>query len=157
METQTSSVTKDAERFIQTQRSPNAYVVLLGLNVFDLVGLMKVIEKGLPWKSFMRLVRNIGLPAEQVAEVISVPKRTLARRKVDGRFRPDESDRLLRAARVFSAALRLYGGDRRSAAEWLSYPNWALGGISPLVFAQTEIGAQEVEHLVGRIEHGIFS
>jgi putative toxin-antitoxin system antitoxin component (TIGR02293 family) len=150
--------TKDLQRLIRERRAiPHAYVILLGLNVFDVSAILKAIDRGLPWKAFTRFVRNTGLPPESVAELVGVPRRTLARRKSEGRFRSDESDRLLRAARIFSSALDLYGGNREAAAAWLSHPNWALGGSSPLEFARTEIGAKEVEHLVGRIQHGIVS
>lgn len=158
METQT----KDVERFGQLTRKsnvgpPRAYVVLLGLNFFDLPSLRKTIEKGLPWKAFERLVRNMGIPAESVAVMIDVPRRTLARRKAEGRFKPDESDRLLRAARVFGSALRLFDGNRDAAGEWLTELNMALGGVSPLEFARSDIGAEEVVHLVGRIQYGVYS
>jgi uncharacterized protein (DUF2384 family) len=33
----------------------------------------------------------------------------------------------------------------------------ALGWRTPIDFAQTEPGAREVENLIGRIEHGVFS
>lgn len=158
MEIQTSTITKDAEKFLQTKKnSPNAYVVLLGLKVFDVTGLLKTVEKGLPWTAFTRFMRNSGLSPEQVAELVDIPRRTLARRKAEGRFHADESDRLLRAARVYSRALDLYAGDREAAADWFTYPNWALGRVSPLQFARTGIGAEYVENLVGQIEHGIFS
>lgn len=158
METPAESSTKDIQRLNRERKTiPNAYVVLVGLNVFDVPTLLKAIQRGLPWKAFERLVRNTGLSPEAIAELIGVPRRTLARRKIEGRFRADESDRLLRAARIFASALDLYGGKREPAAEWLAHPNWALGGISPLQFATTEIGAKEVEHLVGRIQHGIVS
>jgi putative toxin-antitoxin system antitoxin component (TIGR02293 family) len=158
METQASGVTSDGERFIRTQKSsPNAYVVLLGLKTFDVKGLVRAVEKGLKWNAFARFMRNSGLSGEQVAELIGIPRRTLARRKVQGRFQSVESDRLLRAARLFSGALDLYAGRRDAACEFFTAPNWALGGASPFEFAQTEIGAQEVENLFGQIEWGIFS
>lgn len=158
MDTQTSGITRDGETFLRTQKtSPHAYVVLLGLKVFDVKGLLKAVDKGLPWNAFTRFVRNSGMSSEQVAELLGVPRRTLARRKAEGRFHADESDRLMRAARVFSRALDLYAGNRDAAAEWFTYPNWALGGESPLQFARTEIGADYVDNLVGQIEYGIFS
>jgi len=118
---------------------------------------MKAVQKGLPWKAFERLARNMNLPQEQIAEMIAVPRRTLARRKAEKRFQPDESDRLLRIARVFAKTLRVFDGDRDAATEWLTELNIALGGVTPLSYTQTEIGAIEVEHLIGRIEHGVFS
>ena len=83
--------------------------------------------------------------------------RTLDRRKREGHLLPEESDRLLRVSRVFGKALELFEGDPKSAREWLSAPQTALGGAVPLDMARTDIGALEVEALAGRLEHGVFS
>lgn len=160
MDTQTARTTRDLERFSKIRRkpaTPRGYVVLLGLDYFDLPSLLEAIEAGFTWKTFERLVKNIGLPAEHVADVIGIPRRTLARRKVEERLKPDESDRLLRLARVLGSALDLFDGDREAAVGWLTDVNVALGGVSPLEFARTEIGAGEVENLVGQIQHGIIA
>src|SRR5258706_218900 len=69
----------------------------------------------------------------------------------------DESERLLRIATVFEKAVDLFEGDLVSARRWLSTPKKALGGETPLSFARTEIGGREVEALIGRLEHGVFS
>lgn len=161
MDTTPDPVTKDVARYRQflhgKSPGPHAYVVLLGLHAFDAPSVLQAIEKGLPWKSFERFVKNIGLPAEQVADVIGIPKRTLARRKIEGSLKSDESDRLVRLARVFAKALHLFDGDRESATLWLTDVNIALGRVAPLDYARTELGADEVETLVDRIEYGIFS
>lgn len=153
--------TKDVARYQAFLKhgtpGPHAYTVLLGLDYFDLPNVMKAVQKGFPWKTFARLAHNMNIPEEQIAEMIGVPRRTLARRKAEKRFQPDESDRLLRIARVFAKTLRLFDGDRDAATEWLTELNRALGNVAPLDFARTEVGAVEVEHLIGRIEHGIFS
>jgi putative toxin-antitoxin system antitoxin component (TIGR02293 family) len=47
--------------------------------------------------------------------------------------------------------------DAEAAQQWLKTPARALGFESPLHFAETEAGAREVENLLGRIEHGVFS
>jgi putative toxin-antitoxin system antitoxin component (TIGR02293 family) len=51
----------------------------------------------------------------------------------------------------------LFEGDRDAAVEWLTTPQTALGDRVPLDLARTEIGAREVERLVGRLDHGVFS
>jgi putative toxin-antitoxin system antitoxin component (TIGR02293 family) len=99
----------------RTARPPRDYIVLPGLDFFDLPSLLAAIEKGFPFRTFERFVKTIGLPAERVAEVIGLPRRTLARRKIEGKLKADESDRLLRLARVCGAALDLYSGDREAA------------------------------------------
>jgi len=156
-----NETTKDVERYRKFLHGklpgPHAYVVLLGLDFFDLPSVLAAIEKGLPWKAFERFVKNIGLPAEHVADVVGIPRRTLARRKIEGRLKPDESARLVRIARVFAKSLHLFDGDREGARLWLTDINVALGRIAPLDFARTDLGAEEVEALVDRIEYGIFS
>jgi putative toxin-antitoxin system antitoxin component (TIGR02293 family) len=154
------AATKDVDRFRDLRRlpaTPRAYVVLLGMNEFDLPSLLKAIDRGFTWKTFERLVKNLGLSEEAVGDVIGIPRRTLARRKIEARLKPDESDRLLRLARVFGSALDLFDGDRDAATAWLTDVNTALGGVAPLHFARTEIGAGEVENLVGQIQYGIMS
>lgn len=155
------SSTKDLDRFRQCLRrgrpGPHAYVILLGLDTFDPPDLLRAVKKGFAYRTFDRFRHNTCLPFERVLDLISMPRRTLTRRKHEGRFLPDESDRLLRASRVFGKALELFEGDRDAAAEWLASAQPALGGSVPLDLAKSEVGTLEVERLVGRLEHGVFS
>lgn len=145
-------------RFLKTgMPGEHAYVVLLGLSAFDYPSIIEQIEKGLPYPSFERFQKNTGFTSEQLGELVQVPRRTLARRKTEGRFSTDESDRLVRAARVYGKALHFFGGDPVEATGWLTSVRRALGGVTPLDLARTGIGAQEVENLIGRLEHGVFS
>jgi putative toxin-antitoxin system antitoxin component (TIGR02293 family) len=132
-------------------------VILLGLETFDPLDLLRAVKKGLSYRTFERFRRNTSLSFERVTNLIDVPRRTMTRRKREGRLLPDESDRLLRAARLFGKTLELFEGDRDAATEWLTTPQPALGGTIPLDLARTEVGAQEVERLVGRLEHGVFA
>jgi putative toxin-antitoxin system antitoxin component (TIGR02293 family) len=51
----------------------------------------------------------------------------------------------------------LFEGDANAARQWLTAPQPALGGSTPGDYAATELGAREVENLIGRLEHGIPS
>jgi putative toxin-antitoxin system antitoxin component (TIGR02293 family) len=53
--------------------------------------------------------------------------------------------------------MELFEGGVAEAREWLTAPQPALGGRIPLEFARTQVGAAEVESLVGRLEQGIPS
>ena len=112
---------------------------------------------GFSYDAFEQLRENAGLSADDVAAWLQLAPRTLTRRKQQRSFAPDESDRILRAARVLRRAIELFDGDREAAAEWLKTPQRALAGIAPLDVARTEVGARDVENLIGRIEHGVFS
>ena len=63
----------------------------------------------------------------------------MTRRKRERRLHADESDRLLRASRMFGKALALFEGDRDAANEWLATAQPALGGTAPLDLASSEV------------------
>jgi len=115
---------------------------------------VEAIREGLPAEALSWLKENLDLTAEELAGVIHVSRRTMSRRKKEGRLKPDESERALRLIRLYRRAVEVLGG-RTEATGWLREENFALGGETPLEFADTEPGARRVEHLLGQIEHGI--
>ena len=48
-------------------------------------------------------------------------------------------------------------GDAADARLWLGSPQVGLGGAVPLDYAETEVGAREVEDLLGRIDHNVYA
>lgn len=60
-------------------------------------------------------------------------------------------------SRMFGRAIELFDGDRNAAYKWMSSRLPALGGATPMDAAKTEPGASDVENLIGRIEHGVYS
>jgi putative toxin-antitoxin system antitoxin component (TIGR02293 family) len=80
----------------------------------------------------------------------------VARRKKEERLRADESDRLFRVARIAVQATEVLGSVEK-ASRWLHRPNLALGDQAPLKLLDTDIGARQVEEILGRIEHGVYS
>lgn len=135
----------------------HAYVALLGLSDFDPVKLLRAVARGLPVHAFERLQRNLGVSQARLAALVGVAERTLTRRRDGGRLSPEESDRLLRTARVFGRALELFDADAAAARAWLGSPQPALGGAVPFEIATTDVGAREVETALGRVEHGVFA
>ena len=142
---------------VRRSRGPNAYVVLLGLRSFDTPTLHKKVEQGFAFGALLKILKLMALPLQVLADVLSIPPRTLQRRKAAGRLEPDESDRLLRLSRIYGKAIELFEGDNPAALQWLRSPLTALGGASPLAMSKTEPGAQEVERLISRLEYGVFS
>ncbi len=133
------------------------YLSLLGLRSFDTASLLKRLDEGLSYAAFERLKRRLKVSSQELADAALITHRTLARRKKAGRMQPDESDRLVRLARVFSRAIELFEGDSEGAQAWMMRPNRAFGEVSPFEMVRTDVGAREVENLIGRIEHGVIS
>jgi len=143
---------------LAVQRSEgHPYMALLGMRTLDTQGLHEKVRRGLPFQVFQRFVRLTELSPHTLAAILLIPARTLPRRKAQRRLQPDESDRLLRLARIYGKAIELFESDSQAAMRWLRGPVVALGGAAPLALCQTEPGALEVEHLIGRFQHGVFS
>lgn len=119
-------------------------------------GLVQAVEAGLPVGELEVLRTGLGLPMEQLASRLGISKATLHRRKRTGRLGPEESGRVLRLARLTGRAVEVLES-KENARAWLSSPQMGLGGAVPLDYAETEIGAREVEDLLGRIEYGVYS
>jgi putative toxin-antitoxin system antitoxin component (TIGR02293 family) len=138
-------------------RIPEIEFELLGMEEMGTNELVRRVGEGFPYEVVETFRKNVGLSANEVAELVQVNPRTLSRRKREGRLHADESDRVLRLSRVYGRALGLFGGDLERARHWLSTPKVALGGESPLDYSRVDVGAQEVVELIGRIEHGVPS
>lgn len=129
----------------------------LRLDLGNSFSLIKKIRTGLRVGIIDDLARLLGLPTKRIMLVIAISPRALARRKVEGRLHKFESERAVCIALMLSKAARLYSGDVSRAAMWISRPNRALGGESPLDLADTSAGYHEVCDLIMRIEHGVVS
>ena len=140
-----------------TASGQHEYLSLLGLRSFDTASLLKRLEEGLSYAAFERLKTRLDVTSHELADAALITHRTLARRKKEGRFGPGESDRLVRLSRVFARAIELFEGDVEGARSWLMQPVLGLGNAVPFELARTEVGAREVENLIGRIEHGVIS
>ena len=118
--------------------------------------LRRLVREGLPFSALEEVIARFALGRREVSAVLHLPERTLARRKRERRLSPDESDRLVRLARIAAQAEETLGSAER-AGLWLSRPNRALGGEAPLDLLDTDLGAREVEAILGRLEHGVYS
>ena len=118
--------------------------------------LIRRIQGGLPFRDLQQLQDGIDLPLEELASKLAMSRSTLQRRKTAGRLTPQESEKVVRFSRLFNLAVNLFGSVEK-ARIWLKYPQRGLGGAVPLEYAQTEVGAQEVERLLGRIQYSVYT
>jgi putative toxin-antitoxin system antitoxin component (TIGR02293 family) len=124
---------------------------------FTAAHLVKVLEVGLPVTELTDLQTSLDVPAERLAPMLGISKATFHRRKGAGStLKPSVSDRVVRFARLLGQAARVLG-NQQDAKQWLNSPQFGLGGAVPLDYAKTEVGAREVENLLGRIEYGVYS
>ena len=118
--------------------------------------LRDAIRQGFPHKVVEELMQASGLTLKELADALDLSPRSLQRRRRSGRLARFESDRLYRLARIVALARESLGGDE-VALRWLKRPNRALGGVAPVTAIDTEVGARQVENILGRIAFGGIS
>lgn len=114
------------------------------------------VREGLPYRSFESVAVELDLRAGELADLIGVASRTLARRKQMKTLSAVESDRLVGIARLASLADAVLGS-KEKVRGWLRSPNRALGGVTPLSCLDTEPGRRQVEDILYRVRYGIYS
>ena len=92
--------------------------------------------------------------SDREIERFVIPART--RRYLRERQEPltvEESDRLVRLARVQALAEDVFG-DTKKAGKWLRQGLAVFGGQAPLELARTEAGVRVLEQILGKIDWG---
>lgn len=118
--------------------------------------LIEILRGGLPVQELDDLQASLDVPMDKLFPMLGISKATLHRRKAEGRLDQAESDRVVRFAKLMGKAIEVMESEE-DARQWLTSPQFGLGGAVPLEYAETEVGAREVENLLGRIEHGVYS
>ena len=130
---------------------------VLGRSIKSSLDLTELIRKGLPASAVASLAEKLDLKNAAISERLGIPQRTLTRRlSQHSRLTAAESDRTVRLARVYATAVEMIGNAEK-AVEWLRTPNRALGGELPLDRLDTDLGARDVEDILGRIAYGVYS
>jgi putative toxin-antitoxin system antitoxin component (TIGR02293 family) len=128
----------------------------LGKRVSSQQDLISAVRRGLRISAVDAVIQELDATRAEVLPTLRLARRTMERRKITGRLRPEESERVYRLAKVLAFAESVLG-TREKARRWLNTPNRALGNVSPLSLLETEAGADEVTHVLGRIEFGVYS
>ena len=139
-------------RLVRTLGGPR----VLGRRPPSLDALRERARAGLPYAALEAVAVGYAIDRGDLAGLLRLPPRTLARRKRARRLGPEESDRLLRVGRLAAQAEEVLG-DRQRATRWLHEANRALGGRAPLGELDSDLGARQVEDVLVRIAHGVHS
>ncbi len=126
---------------------------MVGVEVRSGFDLARAVRRGLPVGAAQYVLDSGRLTAAEMDKVV-LPRKTLANRRKIGALTAEQSNRLIRAARLLAGAEETFGSSEK-AGLWLRRPTQALAGERPLDLLDTEEGAREVEVVLGRIGHGI--
>ena len=138
---------------------------LVTANKIDLLGrlealsqdeLIEAISEGLPAHLARELAKSLEITLEDMAGLLRLNPRTLQRRLDEGTLDLNESERLWELSRLFHRAVEVLEG-APGAVHWFKNPIEVLGWATPLAYARTAVGLRELENILGRIEHGVYS
>ena len=128
----------------------------IGIYPDSRLSLIALLRDGFKYDTVESVCKTLQIPLAEFSKIINIAPRTLTRRKKEGKLHTDESERLYRVAVLLERATEVLE-DKSNAVHWLKSPKKSLGGKTPLDFADTEVGIEEVKELLGRIEHGVFA
>lgn len=114
------------------------------------------IKEGISKEELENLKEQTGLDYDTLAKVLAVAKATLHNKKGKAKFDTSVSERLLLLADIYSYGYQVFESKERFNA-WMKSSNRALGGVAPLTLLDTLYGMEEVKHLIGCIEYGVYS
>ena len=138
---------------------------LVTANKIDLLGrlealsqeeLIEAVSEGLPAHLARELAKSLEITLEDMAGLLRLNPRTLQRRLDEGTLDLNESERLWELSRLFHRAVEVLEG-APGAVHWFKNPIEILGWATPLAYARTAVGLRELENILGRIEHGVYS
>lgn len=125
----------------------------LNIKVTTTKDLAKHARIGLTTTSFECFARK-GFTRKEMDWII--PARTLShRQKGGGRLTTEESDKLIRVAKIQALASEVLGSEEKAKA-WLHKGRKMFDGLSAMELIKTELGAQEVEEVLISIDEGYF-
>lgn len=120
------------------------------------IALIDQIERGLPLAELDRLAARVA-PDDKAFKYRFVTRPTYARRKAQGptgRMSTSESASLVRFARVWDFAVKVWG-DEDAARDFLGRRHMLLEGRTPMaVILSGETGGQMVENILGGLMYG---
>lgn len=131
-----------------------AEVLGIASRVHSLFDLSEAVARGLPKAVLKVTIKRITVDRE-VARRISerlIPPATYKRRQA--LLSPQESERVERLARVYATALDIWD-DEDEARLFLLTPHRMLNQQRPVDMAFTELGARQVEEILGNIKYGL--
>ena len=119
--------------------------------------LREAIREGFRPAVVEELMRASGLTLKELAGALDLSPRSLQRRRSSGRLARYESDRLYRLARIVAIANEYPRGSWDELCAGLSDPIVRSAASPRYAAIDTELGARQVENILGRIAYGGIS
>ena len=107
-------------------------------------------------QTLLHLIKTTDISASEIASILHTSERTLRRYTTETLLNPEQSERIIELARLFSRGSEVFGS-LDNFKTWMNSTIVALGNIKPKELLDTSLGIEILQEELGRIEHGIFA
>jgi putative toxin-antitoxin system antitoxin component (TIGR02293 family) len=118
--------------------------------------LIDVVRAGVPKAAYDRALLTTGISPDELAGFLHISPRTLRRYVSNQILPPEQSERMVALARLYTRGEEVFGSLERFK-DWMSRPQLVSGEKSPTSLLDTSIGIGMITDELGRIEHGVFA
>lgn len=115
-----------------------------------------LIRNGIPRQSIDEIIEKTGISEEEIASILHISRRTIQRKNPDEPLNPEQSERLIELARLYTKGIEVFG-DLAAVRQWMDEKILTLGHKKPKEFLDTSMGITMLLEEIGRIEHGVYS
>ena len=123
-------------------------------NYYDLILLSRA---GISKASAESVISFTGMSKKSfVEDILNLSIKTLERKQADDKLDKRTSSLVIEVARVLEHTYQVFN-DKEKVQKWLSKPNNALHGETPLSLFSTPTGIGMVGDVLTRIEEGVYS
>lgn len=117
---------------------------------------MEIVENRIS-KNYLVLFKQLAnLDYDALAKALSVTRSTLINKKGKEKFNNTVSENILALADLYSFGYSVFE-DEEKFNKWMFSSNQALDGKMPFDIIHNQYGREEIQHLIGRIAHGVYS
>jgi len=127
-----------------------------GINVKSTKDYISVSRKGLSIKQLKNILAFTNLSIKDIAKVISLSDRQLARYDDQKILRRDLSAHLIMITELYQFGYEVLE-DKEHFQKWMHSKIRGLGYQKPIELLDTPFGIQDVKNELGRLEHGVYS
>ncbi|SDM36518.1 type II RES/Xre toxin-antitoxin system antitoxin [Pedobacter antarcticus] len=129
----------------------------LGISIKNYYDLILLSRTGISKASAESVISFTGMSKKRfVEDILNLSIKTLERKQADDKLDKRTSSLVIEVARVLEHTYQVFD-DKEKVQRWLSKPNNALHGETPLSLFSTPTGIGMVEDVLTRIEEGVYS
>jgi putative toxin-antitoxin system antitoxin component (TIGR02293 family) len=117
---------------------------------------ISVIRTGIPKQAMTHLMDVADITLTEMAAIVHTSDRTLRRYSDHEKLSPEQSERMVEMARVYSRGEEVLGS-MEHFRKWMDAVLLPFGNKKPREFLDTSLGIEMIMNELGRIEYGILA